>query len=346
MENYFSYINNYYRFLLAYTSVFFSIFMASILSINAVKAEVNFNLTIFEQEDLRASLGDIGNFRISFIDQSENNDISISEITLDGKVKKRIPIDQKKVNVKIKSARRVALDFQKITKNYIVAWPDRGITFYKRDGFEGLHIPFPKITHDIQISDDDILTFANAWSQREEPQAYQINTAGEILWSWNAADFIDDNNFKKRVNRREPPNFAAATSAVDLGNGQIAVTLSAWGVIALVDRETKLARTLIQDIRPHAVVVRDGDVIGYTARKPNTIVIKPEGKQDFVRIPVGGIKSLDLQYLGRNLWLTPTGPTLKIVHADSRVLRQIEIDMNKLQHPGRSLTAATAFFVD
>ena len=62
--------------------------MASILSINAVKAEVNFNLTIFEQEDLRASLGDIGNFRISFIDQSEDNDISITEITLDGKVKR------------------------------------------------------------------------------------------------------------------------------------------------------------------------------------------------------------------------------------------------------------------
>ena len=81
-----------------------------------------------------------------------------------------------------------------------MAWPDRGITFYKRDGFEGLHIPFPKITHDIQISDDDILTFANAWSQREEPQAYQINTAGEILWSWNAADFIDDNNFKQVLN--------------------------------------------------------------------------------------------------------------------------------------------------
>ena len=62
--------------------------MASILSINAVKAEVNFNLIIFEQEDLRASLGDIENFRISFIDKSEDNDISITEITLDGKVKR------------------------------------------------------------------------------------------------------------------------------------------------------------------------------------------------------------------------------------------------------------------
>ena len=124
---------------------------------------MNFNLTIFEQEDLRASLGDIGNFRISFIDQSEDNDISITEITLDGKVKKRIPIDQKKVNVKVKSARRVALDFQKITKNYIVAWPDRGITFYKRDGFSVTYLF--RITN-IQISDDDILTFANAWSQR------------------------------------------------------------------------------------------------------------------------------------------------------------------------------------
>ena len=52
--------------------------MVSILSINAVKAEINFNLTVFEQEDLRASLGDIENFRISLIDQSGDKDIPIT----------------------------------------------------------------------------------------------------------------------------------------------------------------------------------------------------------------------------------------------------------------------------
>ena len=48
--------------------------------------------------------------------------------------------------------------------------------------------------------------------------------------------FIKSNKFKNAVNRKEPNKIAAATSAVPIGKDKISVTLSAWNVIAIVDK--------------------------------------------------------------------------------------------------------------
>ena len=70
------------------------------------------------------------------------------------------------------------------------------------------------------------MTFAHSWSNEHEPQAFQVDSTGKVLWQWNAKKFIKANKFKKSENRKEPKNFAAATSAVPIGKNRVAVTLS------------------------------------------------------------------------------------------------------------------------
>jgi hypothetical protein len=111
------------------------------------------------------------------------------------------------------------------------------------------------------------MTFANSWSQKNEPQAFQVDNTGEVVWQWNAKEFIKSKKFKKSINRKEPENFAAATSAVPIGEDKIAVTLSAWNVIAVVDKKSKKVIDFITDTRrPHSVVTNQQRVIGYTSR--------------------------------------------------------------------------------
>ena len=141
---------------------------------------------------------------------------------------------------------------------------------------------------------------------------------------------------KNAVNRKEPDNFAAATSAVPIGNDKIAVTLSAWNVIAIVDKKSKKVVDYITDTRrPHSVVTDEKGVIGYTSRSlsglrlhgaTNSLVVFDENKELFSRSFADGVKSLDLQHIGNGLWLLPNGPSIKIMDSEGIVYWQLDID--------------------
>ena len=180
------------------------------------------------------------------------------------------------------------------------------------------------------------MTFAHSWSNEHEPQAFQVDSTGKVLWQWNAKKFIKANKFKKSGNRKEPKNFAAATSAVPIGKNRVAVTLSARNVIAIVDRKHKKFVKYISDTRRlHSVVARKNRVIGYTSRSMsgqrkhgagNSLVTYYDEQKMFSRTFADESQSLDLQYLGNGLWLLPNGPSILIMVSGEIVYWQLDTE--------------------
>ena len=36
------------------------------------------------------------------------------------------------------------------------------------------------------MDENRTMTFAHSWSNENEPQAYQVDSSGEVIWQWNA----------------------------------------------------------------------------------------------------------------------------------------------------------------
>ena len=297
-------------------------------------AEYELKVSTYETGLIQNSLGDTEDVRIVFLDLSDAKSIYLTEISLDGSVLSRVPLLPNTLAVEEKV--REALYYRKSTDSYFLGWYGKGVYEFDRQGNQKSFINTPPLTHDIYVDNDGVMTFAHSWSNEREPQAFQVDKTGKVLWEWNAKKFIKANKFKKSENRKEPENFAAATSAVPLDKDKVAVTLSAWNVVAIVDKKSKKVVEYISDTRrPHSVVVAKKRVIGYTSRSMsglrkhgagNSLVAYDNEHKMFSRTFADGIKSLDLQYLGNGLWLLPNGPNILIMDSEGIVYWQIDIE--------------------
>lgn len=297
-------------------------------------AEYELKVSTYETGLIQNSLGDTEDVRIVFLDLSDAKSIYLTEISLDGSVLSRVPLLPNTLAVEEKV--REALYYRKSTDSYFLGWHGKGVYEFNRQGNQQSFIKTPPLTHDIHVDDNGVMTFAHSWSNEREPQAFQVDKTGKVLWQWNAKKFINANKFKKSENRKEPENFAAATSAVPVGKDKVAVTLSAWNVVAIVDKKSNKVVKYISDTRrPHSVVVSNNQVIGYTSRSMsglrkhgagNSLVVYDDKHKMFSRTFADGVKSLDLQYLGNGLWLLPNGPNILIMDSEGIVYWQIDIE--------------------
>ena len=226
-------------------------------------AQYEFKLKVNHNELLQHLLGNVDEIKVAFLDLSDPDSIFLTEISLDGDVTSRVKLLPN--TLAIEENVREAIHYNKMTDSYFLGWHGKGVFEFDRSGKQINFIKTPPLTHDIYVDENRTMTFAHSWSNESEPQAYQVDSSGEVIWQWNAKKFIKSNKFKNAVNRKEPDNFAAATSAVPIGNDKIAVTLSAWNVIAIVDKKSKKVVDYITDTRrPHSVVTDEKGVIGYT----------------------------------------------------------------------------------
>ena len=315
--------------------IFLSCFLVVCLFPLKASAQYEFKLKVNHNELLQHLLGNVDEIRVAFLDLSDPDSIFLTEISLDGDVTSRVKLLPNTLS--IEENVREAIHYNKITDSYFLGWHGKGVFEFDRSGKQINFIKTPPLTHDIYVDENRTMTFAHSWSNENEPQAYQVDSSGEVIWQWNAKKFIKSNKFKNAVNRKEPDNFAAATSAVPIGNDKIAVTLSAWNVIAIVDKKSKKVVDYITDTRrPHSVVTDEESVIGYTSRSlsgnfkkhgpGNSLVVFDESKQLFSRSFADGVKSLDLQHIGNGLWLLPNGPSIKIMDSEGIVYWQLDID--------------------
>ena len=298
-------------------------------------AEYEFKLKVNHYELLQHLLGNIDEIRVAFLDLSDSTSIFLTEMRLDGTVTSRVTLLPN--TLAIEESVREALHYNTTTDSYFLGWYGKGVFEFDRSGKQINFEKTPPLTHDIHVDENRTMTFAHSWSNENEPQAFQVDSAGEVVWQWNAKKFIKSKKFKKSINRKEPENFAAATSAVPIGEDKIAVTLSAWNVIAVVDKKSKKVIDFITDTRrPHSVVTDQHRVLGYTSRSMsgnfkkhgsgNSLVVFDEKKQLFSRSFADGVKSLDLQNIGNGLWLLPNGPSIKIMDSAGIVYWQLDID--------------------
>ncbi len=319
-------------------TIFIVSFLVSHLFITLItkqaSAEYALKVSTYETGLIQNSLGKTKDVRIVFLDLSDTKSIYLTEIGLDGTVLSRVPLLPNTLAVEEKV--REALYYRKSTDSYFLGWHGKGVYEFDRQGNQKKFIETPPLTHDIQVDDNGVMTFAHSWSNEHEPQAFQVDSTGKVLWQWNAKKFIKSNKFKKSENRKEPKNFAAATSAVPVGKNRVAVTLSAWNVIAIVDKRSKKVVKYISDTRrPHSVVAGKNRVIGYTSRSMsgqrkhgagNSLVTYDNEQKMFSRAFADGTKSLDLQYLGNGLWLLPNGPSILIMDSEGIVYWQLDIE--------------------
>ena len=298
-------------------------------------AQYEFKLKVNHYELLQHLIGNVGEIRVAFLDLSDPDSIFLTEVSLDGTITSRVPLLPN--TLAIEENVREAIHYNKTTDSYFLGWHGKGVFEFDRSGKRINFVSTPPLTHDIHVDENGLMTFAHSWSSENEPQAFQVDSSGEVVWKWNAKKFIKSHKFKNAVNRKEPDNFAAATSAVPIGNDKIAVTLSAWNVIAIVDKKSKKVVDYITDTRrPHSVVTDEESVIGYTSRSlsgnfkkhgpGNSLVVFDENKQLFSRSFADGVKSLDLQHIGNGLWLLPNGPSIKIMDSEGIVYWQLDID--------------------
>ena len=298
-------------------------------------AQYELNLKVNHNDLLQHLLGNVGEIRVAFLDLSDPDSIFLTEISLDGDVTSRVKLLPN--TLAIEENVREAIHYNPTTDTYFLGWHGKGVFEFDRSGKQTNFIKTPSLTHDIHVDENRVMTFAHSWSNEDEPQTFQVDSSGKVVWQWNAKKFIKSKKFKKAVNRREPENFAAATSAVPIGDDKIAVTLSAWNVIAVVDKKSKKVVDFISDTRrPHSVVANQKRVIGYTSRSlsgnfkkhgpGNSLVVFDENEQLFSRSFADGVKSLDLQYIGSGLWLLPNGPSIKIMDSEGMVYWQLDID--------------------
>ena len=313
-------------------------FLACFLSITVTTkqafAEYELKVSTYEKGLIQNSLGKTEDIRVVFLDLSDAKSIYLTEIGLDGSVLSRVPLLPNTLAVEEKV--REALYYRESTDSYFLGWHGKGVYEFDRQGNQQSFIKTPPLTHDIHVDDNGVMTFAHSWSNEREPQAFQVDKTGKVLWQWNAKKFIKANKFKKSENRKEPENFAAATSAVPLGKNKVAVTLSAWNVVAIVDKKSNKVVEYISDTRrPHSVVVSNNQVIGYTSRSMsglrkhgpgNSLVVYDDKHKMFSRTFADGIKSLDLQYLGNGLWLLPNGPNILIMDSEGIIYWQLDLE--------------------
>ncbi|MDC1384043.1 hypothetical protein N8500_11285 [Candidatus Puniceispirillum sp.] len=315
-------------------------------------AEYELKVSTYETGLIQNSLGATEGIRIVFLDLSDAKSIYLTEIGLDGSVLSRVPLLPNTLAVEEKV--REALYYRKSTDSYFLGWHGKGVYEFDRQGNQQSFIKTPPLTHDIHVDDNGVMTFAHSWSNEREPQAFQVDKTGKVLWQWNAKKFIKANKFKKSENRKEPENFAAATSAVPVGKDKVAVTLSAWNVVAIVEKKSNKVVKYISDTRrPHSVVVSNNQVIGYTSRSMsglrkhgpgNSLVVYDDKHKMFSRTFADGVKSLDLQYLGNGLWLLPNGPNILIMDSEGIVYWQLDLE-NYLYLDGARFSFTNAILI-
>ena len=314
------------------SSIFIGVLFLT-LAMQPVRAEYELKVSVNKTGLLKHLLGNVNGVRIAFLDVSDLDFIYLTEILLDGTVVSRVPLVPNTLALEEKV--RETIYYRKSSDSYFLGWHGKGVYEFDRLGKQLNFIETPPLTHDIFVDEVGLMTFAHSWSGEDEPQAFQVDKAGKVVWRWNAKQFIKSNKFKKAVNRKEPENFAAATSAVPLGDDLIAVTLSAWNVIAIVNKKSgKVVEYIVDTRRPHSVVSDGEKVIGYTSRSmsglrkhgpTNSLVAYNAEKKMFSRAFADGIKSLDLQSLGNGLWLLPNGPDIKIMDGDGVIYWQLDI---------------------
>ncbi len=274
--------------------------------------------------------------KVAFIDLSElNNGPHIVVADIKGKVLSRFPIPPSRFAVDwINWGPGISFDSNRRSIWYLA--PKVGLTEFDLMGNVKQTIDYPNASHQIQHTSEGGFVLPYSWDTSEDYQLSELDAKGNFKFGWRAASYTNSNPFSVSVAPRQPKSFTATTSAVKTSKGNYFLSLSQMNRILKINNKGEVLDSINVSIRPHTLVVEDDDLIGYSARDPNRIVVKNKScncfKEIFIEENLPGksrTRSLSLQSLGSGLWFSSGVDRLYILDDQGKVFWQLQHDQLK-----------------
>jgi hypothetical protein len=303
----------------------------------SINAEHNFNLLTLNVDEIKKTANDLSKVRFAFLDLNQvDKKIALRVIDYYGNTKINFSLPEKIIDRSSKNYRWGAtLQYDKNDNTFLIGLWGSGIFRFSEDGTLIKKYSYPNVSHSIELLKNGNILFPFAWSDKNENQITEIDASGLEVWRWNAKKFIDDENPSETISKREPESFVAITGATYLDNETVVATLSQSNRILFINRLSGNVKSQIISTRPHAPVIHNKKLIGYTSRAPNSLNLWNDQCDCFRKIELldknavhprrdewGWARSLSLQFIGKDQWFA-SGITS---------LRQLTTDGNKIWH--------------
>jgi hypothetical protein len=211
--------------------------------------------------------------------------------------------------------------------------PQVGLTEFNLGGKVLNKISFPNASHQIQITPERTFVMPYSWDTSSDFQVSEIDEQGSVIFRWKSKDYIEKFAHDNSVAHSQPASFSAATSAVKTSDGNFYLSLSQKNLIIKLNKSGEVVWTKRVSTRPHTLVVKQDNLIGYTARMPNRLVLFNEScacfKEVLIDEAIGGkvnTRSLSLQYLGKGFWFTSGVTGLYIVNDEGKIFWKLVHD--------------------
>ena len=228
------------------------------------------------------------------------------------------------------------ISFDPKSKSFWFLSPQIGLTEFNETGTTLRTIDFPKASHQIQITSNDSFVMPYSWDETEDAQVSEIDVNGQILFQWRAVGFLSKFPHTNSVAHSQPPSYTATTSAIKTREGDFYISMSQKDLIVKVNRNGNVLWHQKVSVRPHTLVVNEENLIGYSARFPNRIILFNDAcrcfKEVLIRESLGAnvqTRSLSLQYLGKGYWFTSGVTGLYILNDDGKVFWKLEHEQLK-----------------
>ena len=283
-------------------------------------------------ETLLATLPKLANAQVAFVDLSKSR--SAPQITLAsmrGELLRSIPIPAGRFAADwVHWGPGISYDATRRTLWYL--GPKVGLTEFDMEGAVKTEIAFPKASHQIQIRPDGTLVLPNSWDTADDAQVSVIDRSGKTVFQWYGRDYVNGNTTSSSVARAQPRSFTATTSALQTEAGNYFVALAQRNMIVKLNAAGVVTWKQDVSVRPHTLVVSGDELIGYTARGPNRLLLRNEAcscfKEVFLKEGEGGRddgeRTLSLQSLGNGLWFASGVSALHIINDEGKVFWKLE----------------------
>lgn len=211
--------------------------------------------------------------------------------------------------------------------------PKVGLTEFDLGGGVLRTLDYTGSSHQVQLTQNGTFVMPNSWDEESEAQVTELNSNGDVIFQWFAKTFLQENAYEDSVAPSQPKSFTATTSAVKAEDGTYFVSLSQKNLIVQVDRHGKVTWQKRVEFRPHTLAIVDGKLVGYSARRPNRLVLLSETCNCFKEVVLeeklaghAQSRTLTLQYLGRGKWFTSGVSGLYIIDAEGKIYWHFEHD--------------------
>ena len=219
-------------------------------------------------------------------------------------------------------------------KNNHALWflsPQIGLTKFRTNGDVLKKIDFPKGSHQIQITPEGSFVLPFSWDTEKDAQVSELDQSGQILFQWKGKDFVEKYSHANSVAANQPKSYTATTSAIKTAAGDYYLSMSQKDLILKVNKSGEVISKVDVSTRPHTLVVDGEDLIGYSARSPNRLMLMNADCRCFKKVVVhetlpgkSRTRSLSLQYLGKGFWFTSGVTGLYILNDEGKIFWKLE----------------------